>query len=485
MAIAALREKRNGCFIMKISPFNVLLPKTAILLLSGLIALLLFAFPAYADRGITLAPKKQFRTALVIGNSQYETAPLSNPANDARDISEVLEKKGFDVSLHLDASEKNMKTAIKDFGKNLQKGGVGLFYFAGHGIQVKGRNYLIPIDASIETESDIEFEAVDAGRILGKMEDAENDLNIVILDACRNNPFSRSFRSAEKGLARMDAPKGSIIAYATAPGAVAADGDGKNGIFTKYLIQHMNVPGLKVEQVLKQVRMDVLKETRNIQVPWESSSLVGEFYFTPGKQNETAPVSKPTASSDLSFDAESEMWQMVKESSDPEEIMMFMEQYPGGRFSKHAQLKLARLKKVGQQAAEIEPPQQLTEGKVQRFSTQNGLVIDGTTGLMWAKTDNGSGIDWSSANTYCLNFNGGGYSNWRMPTITELKSIYDPESEKSFKILAPIDISACCLWSNNLKGADAASFFYSSGVVRWVGKSGSEYLRVLPVRGIK
>jgi uncharacterized caspase-like protein len=172
-----------------------------------------------------------------------------------------------------------MKEAIRAFGKRLQKGGVGLFYFAGHGMQMKGRNYLIPVDAKIESASDVEYEAVDAGRVLGKMEDAGNTLNIVILDACRDNPFARGFRSSTQGLARMDAPTGSLIAYSTSPGNVAADGEGRNGIYTKYLLHHMVVPDLTIEQVFKRVRNSVINETRNKQVPWESTSLRGDFYF--------------------------------------------------------------------------------------------------------------------------------------------------------------------------------------------------------------
>ncbi|MCK5664697.1 MAG: caspase family protein, partial [Thiotrichaceae bacterium] len=221
------------------------------------------------------------RTALVIGNSQYKSAPLKNPANDAKDIAALLEKCDFDVKLILNASRREMKMAVRSFGKTLRKSsGTGLFYYAGHGIQLKGRNYLIPVKSTIESEGDVEFEAVDAGLILNKMEDAGNKLNIVILDACRNNPFTRSFRSSSKGLARMDAPAGSLVAYATAPGSVAADGEGKNGIYTKHLLENMRKPGLTIEQVLKKVRVGVLSETGKKQTPWELSSLTGDFYFS-------------------------------------------------------------------------------------------------------------------------------------------------------------------------------------------------------------
>ena len=152
------------------------------------------------------------KIALVIGNGDYKSAPLKNPVNDAGDIADVLRKIRFTVILKINANQRSMENAIREFGKSLRKGGVGLFYYAGHGIQVNNNNYLIPVDARIETESDVKYEAVDAGRVLGKMEDAGNKLNIVILDACRDNPFARSFRTSTQGLARMDSPIGSIIA---------------------------------------------------------------------------------------------------------------------------------------------------------------------------------------------------------------------------------------------------------------------------------
>jgi hypothetical protein len=228
------------------------------------------------ERGIKLHVE---RLALVIGNSAYQTTPLKNPLNDAEDMAATLRNLGFEVILKKNADQRTMEDTIRYFGKQLRNGGVGLFYFAGHGMQVNGRNYLIPIDAKIESENDVKYEAVDAGRVLGQMEDAENKINIVILDACRNNPFSRNFRTSERGLARMDAPKGSLISYATAPGEVAADGSERNGIFTKYLMKHMIEPNLPIELVLKQARIDVARATGGRQIPWEASSLMGNFYF--------------------------------------------------------------------------------------------------------------------------------------------------------------------------------------------------------------
>ncbi len=244
-----------------------------------------------AEAGIKTSPPRPIRTALVIGNSLYRTAPLKNPENDAIDMAKLLADSGFNVVTKINVTKRQMEKAIQQFGRALLKGGTGLFYYAGHGMQVDGRNYLIPVDALIETESDVLYEAVDAGRVLGKMEDASNDLNIVILDACRNNPYVRSFRSSTPGLARMDAPKGSFISYSTAPGSVAADGEGRNGIFTKHLIKNIQIPNLKIEEVFKRVRIAVLKETQDKQIPWESSSLVGNFVFNYKGNGENTPSS--------------------------------------------------------------------------------------------------------------------------------------------------------------------------------------------------
>ena len=224
------------------------------------------------------------RLALVIGNSSYESGPLANPANDARLMSSSLGRLGFEVIERRNADQNTMKRAIQEFGARLEKAGaeaVGLFYYAGHGVQLNGRNYLIPTSARIEREADVEIEAVSADWVIEQMRYARNRLNVVILDACRNNPFTRSMRSADRGLATMDAPAGIMIAYSTAPGTVAQDGNGRNSPYTTALTEAMLALHQPVEQVFKQVRKDVLSATAGKQVPWESSSLTGDFYFAP------------------------------------------------------------------------------------------------------------------------------------------------------------------------------------------------------------
>jgi uncharacterized caspase-like protein len=208
------------------------------------------------------ANNKENRTALVIGNGNYADSPLKNPANDANDMAATLKTFGFEVLSYTNLDQNGMKKAIREFGAKLRaKGGVGLFYYAGHGMQVKGVNYLIPIGAAVNTEEEIEYESVEVGLVLAQMESANNNVNIVILDACRNNPFARSFRSVEKGLASIDAPSGTLLAYATAPGSVASDGSGRNGLYTQELLKAMRTNNLSIEDVFKRVRVSVRAAT--------------------------------------------------------------------------------------------------------------------------------------------------------------------------------------------------------------------------------
>lgn len=219
------------------------------------------------------------RLALVIGNAAYPgVAALRNPANDAVDIAAKLRAMDFDVTLKTDVRQKEMLRALTEFGDRIHQGAEVLFFYAGHGMQVRGRNYLIPIDASIRTESAVSSEAVDVDQLLDKLSPAR--LSMVILDACRNNPFERSFRGGGQGLASINAPNGTLIAYATAPGRTAADGEGRNGLYTQELLAAMGTPGLRIEDVFKRVRANVLAKSGEAQTPWESSSLTGDFYFS-------------------------------------------------------------------------------------------------------------------------------------------------------------------------------------------------------------
>ncbi len=243
-------------------------------------------FLAFAVLWLTVSSAvAEQRIALVIGNSSYANSRLANPVNDARLISRALRQHGFEVIERLDAGERDMGRAVKAFGERLEAAGsdaVGLFYYAGHGVQVGGINYLIPVDADIEDEEDVPIEAVSADHILGIIEAAGNRLNLMFLDACRNNPFLRTSRNARHGLAMMNAPAGIFIGYATAPGDVAKDGSGTNSPFTTAMAATMGQPGEPIESMFKRVRLSVIAATEGEQTPWSASSLTGDFSFVPG-----------------------------------------------------------------------------------------------------------------------------------------------------------------------------------------------------------
>jgi formylglycine-generating enzyme required for sulfatase activity len=228
---------------------------------------------AQQRRGQTVQPKAIQRTALVIGNGNYEQGPLRNAANDARAVGNTLKGLGFDVTLHLDLNLRQMDEAVRAFGRKIKDGEIGLFYFAGHGVQVDGVNYLAPVGVRVEKEQDVKFQMLDIGRVTAEMEAAKNSLNVLILDACRNNPFTRAFRSLNQGLAPIYAPSGTYIAFATAPGKTASDGKGENGLYTQELLGNLKQPGLRLEDIFIRTRVAVKKKSNGLQVPWENGAL--------------------------------------------------------------------------------------------------------------------------------------------------------------------------------------------------------------------
>jgi tetratricopeptide (TPR) repeat protein len=230
--------------------------------------------------------KDEKRYALVIGNSNYnkEIGMLKNPVNDATDVATELRKSNFDVQLLINATYIQLREAMRKFQDKLTLGPkdqtVGLFYYAGHGVQFQDENYLVPIDANVKYEDDIVRMCFPVQRmVLNNMENTNSRMNIIILDACRNNPFPATNRSVAGGLAEMKRARGSFIAYATAPGSVASDGSGRNGLYTQELLKALRKPGLTIEQVFKEVRMNVMKLSGEKQFTWDSSNIIGEFYF--------------------------------------------------------------------------------------------------------------------------------------------------------------------------------------------------------------
>ena len=285
------------------------------------------------------------RLALVIGNSAYAVGALANPRHDAELISKALKSTGFTVTKLVDADQQTMRRAVVEFGRKLRgTDSVGVLYYAGHGVQVGGENFLIPIGADIKDEQEVPVEGVNLSEILRTMARSESRINIVILDACRNNPFESVARGfAAGGLAQVNAPTGTIIAYATAPGQVALDGDGQNSPYSGALAQSIAQPGIVLEEVFRRTRRQVLAATANRQTPWEHSSLTAEFFFLP-KTAEPEKSLRPFdmgGLSDLQI-AEIKAWDRIKDNRDPETLRRHLASYPGGLFADVVRARLDR-----------------------------------------------------------------------------------------------------------------------------------------------
>ena len=277
---------------------------------------------------------------MVIGNTRYHDAPLKNPVNDAKAIAAELQQTGFKVALLLDAGRAQMTTAIQTFGGDLAKSkGVGLFYYAGHGAQLAWRNYLIPIDAVIEKIDDLREKTVDLNSLLQGLIKASNAMNVIILDACRDNPFGTRLPTEQKGLSQFDAPPGSLLAYATSPGNTAGDGEGTNGLYTENLLKELKAPEAKIEDVFKRVRLSVRRRSQGQQIPWESTSLEDDFYFLPPSQ--IRKLSE--AELERQFNEELAVWEGIKDAETPDPYENYLQKYPSGKFSELAQFELDRV----------------------------------------------------------------------------------------------------------------------------------------------
>lgn len=290
------------------------------------------------------------RIALVIGNSAYPgNAALTNPANDAKAMAEQLRKLGFQVLELRDGSRDQMTQAIDAARKQLQgKNGVGMLYYAGHGMQIDWRNYMVPVDARPRSEQDVVTQSVDLDAVVSAFKQAGNRVNILVLDACRNNPFEGT--APAKGLAQIDAVPGTFLAYATAPGNTADDGEGSNGLYTGYLLQELAKPTARIEDVFKRVRLQVRQKSRGSQIPWESTSLEEDFVFNDGRSSgtivSTTPVPKPKPEErDQLFLREKADWDRIKQSRNPDDFYAFLQTHPNGMISEAAQSQLDQLSK--------------------------------------------------------------------------------------------------------------------------------------------
>jgi len=282
---------------------------------------------------VALPASAETRIALIIGNGDYARANLrlANTVNDATAMQRALQQAGFQTIVRLNATRLDFYRAVDEFSTKIARDphAVGLFYYAGHGVQSDGVNYLIPVDAEIESDADLEADAFDVGRVLRGMGAAQNEMNIVILDACRDNPLPRSRRGMERGLARMQAPSGTFIAYAAGPDQSAQDGGrGGNGVFTGELVKAMGEPGLPLEQMFKRVIAGVDAQTHGKQRPWSEASLQGDFYFHAAVPATLArQVDLDPRQVELTF------WDSIKDSRNPADFEAYLRKYPRGEFT--------------------------------------------------------------------------------------------------------------------------------------------------------
>ncbi len=417
-----------------------------------LILILLLSFSAHAERQ---------RMALVIGNQAYQVAALNNPVNDARDIAAVLRKTGFQVTLKLNATQSQMETAMNEFGERLNANTDALFYYSGHGVQHNGENYLIPIGSvkTITAAGHLRYKAVPAGYMLSVMKNAKSPLNVVVLDACRNNPFKSFSRTLTQGLARMPSAEGSLIAYATAPGNVAFDdGNGRNSPYTQHLLTYMQKPGLKLEDVLKRTRSAVKKTTRNQQTPWYESSIDGDFYFVSEKDKTPLPPLHTARLTVRSNQYNDQAWIDGKAyGTTPIELTLPLGRHQvkvtkAGFADYEHWLELQRDTKLVAQLQRVESidtsndkadveavlntsnaGKKITVAGKTYIIYDNGTVLDTQTDLLWMRcavgqtwtgstcTGKAKEFNWETAKEQTANF--AGYSDWRIPSIKELRSL--------------------------------------------------------------
>lgn len=292
------------------------------------------------------------RLALIIGNSRYRDMPLANPANDAKAMAGLLGRAGFSVDSRLDATRGEMMAAIEQFGRAVKRPDIKMvvFYYAGHGAQLDWRNYLLPVDAVVEKAEHMKQRCIDLGLLLEPFSAIKDKTFIVILDACRNNPFGAAYQPDQRGLSQFDAPVGSLLAYATAPGNVAADGSGDNGLYTSHLVRELARRGTRIEDALKRVRLNVRLDSRGEQIPWETTSLEEDvFIFSEDQKKLTESELETLVEADVTE------WSRIKSSRDINDWVSYLRRFPNGRFAEIAQMRLNRLEQEKQPATPPAP----------------------------------------------------------------------------------------------------------------------------------
>ena len=406
-----------------------------------------------ADRGLTLKKMKaEQRLALVVGNNDYEhLSKLKNPINDAKAMREALIKRGFEVIYKENANKKEMKKLLARFAYKLKPEGVGLYFFAGHGVNVNGNNYLVAVDSLMDSKEDVEFETYALNRITKKMKAANNRLNIVILDACRNDPFSRS---GGGGLAPVGNAKGMFVAYATEAGSVASDGgDGKNGLFTKHLIKHMQEKGATIERVFKNVRASVIDQTAGKQSPGVYNQITGDFYFTLPDKTVKVLVDKGREEKATTFafnDAAPKLFSLTIKA-DPLDAKIDVnstEPYHAGMKLKPKTYKVV-VSKIGfyTQTGDVDLQSDITLDIT--LKKREGIYLDQQKDLIWqdnVATEKLS-LSWTEAKKYCEDMDFDDSKEWYLPSLAEIENLYEQKDNLKF-------ISPDRYWTSNEDSSD-------------------------------
>ncbi|MGE0255521.1 MAG: caspase domain-containing protein [Alphaproteobacteria bacterium] len=349
---------------------------------------------------LAAAPAEAARKALVIGNGAYKAQPLANPVNDATAIAHRLEALGFEVVLATNATRAQMAVAILDFQKRLTVGDEAVVYYAGHGVQVGGVNYLMPVDAEPGSEAEVEYLAIDLDKILRGLNATGTSANLLLLDACRNNPFEQKFRGGGRGLARVESASGTLISYAAAPGTVAADGQGRNSPYADALLKALEQPGLTVEDLLKRVHVEVRQVTGGRQSTWQEGQIVGRLVLNPEKPKPVAaPLPAPPA-----FDsrlAEMKFWESADRDGSLAGYEAYLAQFPDGTFSALARARVAKLKAPVAAPAPVPPSRDIE----MRF---------------WDSADRGGSV--AGYEAYLAQFPDGAFAALAKARITELRA---------------------------------------------------------------
>jgi len=346
----------------------------------GAIACFLALLIPYLLAGLAFAQQQESRVALVIGNGAYKSSPLKNPVNDSKDVAAKLRSLGFTVVERNNLVVKQIGSTLREFRSTLKPGSVALVYYAGHGVQIKGENYLPAVDAEIGGEEDVPNQSLAMRQIMDVLGDARTRLNLVFLDACRDNPYARSFRSSASGLSKENAPSGTLISFATRPGSVASDGTGRNGLYTGALLAAMNEPNRPIEQVLKSVVSTVKAGSKNQQEPWMEGSIEGEFCFSGCKP---VAVAQNTTSEMSDNQREEKFWDEAKVIGNREAFEAYLSSYPTGRYAALAKASIVRLVPLSVPATPPSNPNHLA----QQSSVQSTVIQQPKAGAVFKDCD--------------------------------------------------------------------------------------------------